>query len=283
MLFLSKIGLVVLLASSSILAIGQKNNLKSDTVDVHGSCEMCKVRIETAGKYKKLAKVTWNQDFHKAILTYDPLQTDKEAILKRIALAGYDNESFLAPEDAYAKLPDCCKYRTKSATANPLNSTTEHTGHSSNSPEAHAPKHELQSVFDLYFMLKDALVQGNAKDAASAAAKILEVINGVKMQNLQPAEHEVWMKVMSKLALDADHIAETQDISHQRDHFMALSQGIYEMAKVVKLEVPVYYQFCPMANEGKGANWLSRENTIKNPYLGSQMISCGKTVETIKN
>jgi hypothetical protein len=30
------------------------------------------------------------------------------------------------------------------------------------------------------------------------------------------------------------------------------------------------------------ANWLSKENTVKNPYYGSQMLSCGKTVETIK-
>jgi hypothetical protein len=29
-------------------------------------------------------------------------------------------------------------------------------------------------------------------------------------------------------------------------------------------------------------NWLSKENTIKNPYYGSQMLSCGSVVETIK-
>jgi hypothetical protein len=30
------------------------------------------------------------------------------------------------------------------------------------------------------------------------------------------------------------------------------------------------------------ANWLSKENAVKNPYYGSQMLTCGKTVETIK-
>ena len=50
---------------------------------------------------------------------------------------------------------------------------------------------------------------------------------------------------------------------------------------VSKNETPVYYQFCPMANDGKGANWLSKENAVKNPYYGSMMLSCGKTVETI--
>lgn len=36
-----------------------------------------------------------------------------------------------------------------------------------------------------------------------------------------------------------------------------------------------------MANDSKGANWLSKENNIKNPCFGSKMLSCGKVVETI--
>jgi Protein of unknown function (DUF3347). len=43
-----------------------------------------------------------------------------------------------------------------------------------------------------------------------------------------------------------------------------------------------YYQYCPMTNGGKGANWLSKENANKSPYYGSQMLTCGSTVETIK-
>jgi hypothetical protein len=52
--------------------------------------------------------------------------------------------------------------------------------------------------------------------------------------------------------------------------------------KVSKQRTPIYYQFCPMENDGKGAKWISKDETIKNPYYGSQMLSCGKTVETIK-
>jgi len=56
---------------------------------------------------------------------------------------------------------------------------------------------------------------------------------------------------------------------------------MYLLVKEAKNEVPVYYQFCPMANKGKGANWLSLENKVKNPYYGSRMLSCGKVVETL--
>jgi hypothetical protein len=57
---------------------------------------------------------------------------------------------------------------------------------------------------------------------------------------------------------------------------------MYLLIKVSKQEVTIYYQNCPMYNNGKGANWLSKDISIKNPYYGSQMLTCGKTVETIK-
>ena len=57
---------------------------------------------------------------------------------------------------------------------------------------------------------------------------------------------------------------------------------MYELAKVSKQAVPVYYQRCPMFNNGKGANWLSKESAIKNPYYGNKMLTCGSVTETIK-
>ena len=57
---------------------------------------------------------------------------------------------------------------------------------------------------------------------------------------------------------------------------------MHDLLLVAKFDTPVYYQFCPMANGGKGANWLSKENAVKNPYYGAQMMTCGKVVETIK-
>ena len=38
-----------------------------------------------------------------ATLTYDPSKTNQDEVLKRIALAGYDKEKFLAPDDVYAE------------------------------------------------------------------------------------------------------------------------------------------------------------------------------------
>ena len=102
------------------------------------------------------------------------------------------------------------------------------------------------------------------------------------METLKPEVHVVWMKVMNSLIEHSEHISDTKEVSHQRDHFSSLSMNMFELMKVSKLEIPIYYQFCPMAKAGKGANWLSKESAIKNPYFGSKMLTCGSVVETIK-
>jgi hypothetical protein len=57
---------------------------------------------------------------------------------------------------------------------------------------------------------------------------------------------------------------------------------MYAVAKVYKADETLYYQHCLMYNDGEGANWLSKENTVRNPYFGNAMLTCGKTTETIK-
>ena len=37
---------------------------------------------------------------------------------------------------------------------------------------------------------------------------------------------------------------------------------------------------CPMAFDNKGADWLQGTGSIRNPYFGADMLSCGAPVET---
>ena len=92
----------------------------------------------------------------------------------------------------------------------------------------------------------------------------------------------VWMKVLEKIKADTEAISSTKDLAKQRKHFITLSNEMASLIKVSKYDTAVYLQFCPMANGGKGANWISKENAIKNPYYGASMLSCGKVLETIK-
>lgn len=66
--------------------------------------------------------------------------------------------------------------------------------------------------------------------------------------------HMVWMKVLNQIKEDIEHIADTENVKHQREHFMTLSKDIYALIKVSKNETTVYYQFCSLANDAKEAN-----------------------------
>ena len=140
----------------------------------------------------------------------------------------------------------------------------------------------INKVLNAYIQLKDALVKSDGTNSTSASKTLLTAIQEVNMSELNTETHTQWLKVVNDLKDDAEHISETKEITHQRDHFMSLSKNLYAVIKVSKSEMPIYYQFCPMANKGKGANWLSLENKIKNPYYGNQMLTCGKVVETIQ-
>lgn len=286
----NKITMMLCIASTSLTSCeAQVKNAKTETVKIYGNCGMCETTIETAGNVKKVAKVDWDKDTKIAIITYDSTKTNQDEILKRIALAGYDSDKFLAPDDVYSKLHGCCQYERVTKTAIVKTDVVEdHSSHNHDATATEKPTetsqevNQLKSIFDNYFALKDALVKSDGKLASSIAKELLSNINAVNMTKLSTDEHTVWMKVMKDLAFDTEHIEETKDAGHQRDHFNTLSDNMYQLLKVSKQETPIYYQNCPMYNDGKGANWLSKESTIKNPYYGSQMLSCGKTVETIK-
>lgn len=141
-----------------------------------------------------------------------------------------------------------------------------------------ADSSQLQSVYDAYFTVKDALIKSDAKLTSAKATDLLAAITAIKMDKLKSNEHTVWMKVVKKLTADAKSISSTSDIKKQRETFKSLSKNTYDLIKVSKSDVAVYKQYCPMAD----ADWLSKEKAVKNPYYGSSMLTCGNVVETIK-
>lgn len=137
---------------------------------------------------------------------------------------------------------------------------------------------QLQSVYDAYFTVKDALIKSDSKLTSAKAATLLTAISAVKMDKLKSNEHTVWMKVVKKLTADAKSISATTDLKKQRETFKSLSKSTYDLIKVSSPDQPIYKQYCPMAD----ADWLSKEKAVKNPYYGSSMLTCGNVVETIK-
>jgi hypothetical protein len=136
----------------------------------------------------------------------------------------------------------------------------------------------LTPLLTSYYDIKNALIESNSADAATHAGEFLKTINGVDMKSLTASDMTAFMALQDKLAFDARHISESKDIDHQREHFANFSDNFFKLAKAIKLtDKPVYYTYCPM----KKSYWLSPEAGIKNPYYGSQMLTCGKVTETL--
>lgn len=110
-------------------SFAQIKNEKVETAKVNGNCGMCKRTIEKAGNLKNEAQVIWDADNQRATITYDSGKTTIDTVLKRIAQVGYDNEKYLAPDEVYSNLHDCCQYERKLKQAKANEQPEEHAAH----------------------------------------------------------------------------------------------------------------------------------------------------------
>ena len=140
---------------------------------------------------------------------------------------------------------------------------------------------QLNTVFDKYLALKDALVNDNATIAQKSASELMKLIGKVDMKLLTNKEaHTHWMAITKEISNSSKLINSTSVIDNQRINFINLSKSISKAVEVFGINKKVYKQFCPMANNDKGAIWLSSNEKIMNPYFGASMLSCG-TVQKI--
>ncbi|SDQ06089.1 efflux RND transporter periplasmic adaptor subunit [Flagellimonas zhangzhouensis] len=143
------------------------------------------------------------------------------------------------------------------------------------STEAEAKFGDLLKV---YLDLKDALVasdQGQTQSLAKKGAGIAAEISGLQMDDMGKSH-------ISQLAKQLTELATKKDLEGQREDFVLLSQNMIQIGQQMEsLESKLYVQHCPMANNDKGADWLSLEEEIRNPYYGYAMLTCGSVVQTI--
>lgn len=133
-------------------------------------------------------------------------------------------------------------------------------------------QNELPQLLSSYYSIKNALVAGNADDAASAAVLFTKTANAIDCKIIAESNIRALVK-------DVEKISATGDIIKQRSYFTNFSTNLAVVAKAVKLTgQPIYQAYCPM----KKASWLSSEKEIKNPYFGKAMPTCGEVTETIQ-
>lgn len=126
---------------------------------------------------------------------------------------------------------------------------------------------EYTESVSAYLTLKDALVKTDPVAAKGAAEKLTSALESDKMQ--------------SKMIKAAKGIASSEDIATQRADFKIITDGLINLLKSNGAKAGVYVQYCPMAFNNTGANWLSLSKEIRNPYFGDMMLKCGKVTEEL--
>ena len=143
-------------------------------------------------------------------------------------------------------------------------------------------KTQLKDVFGDYLTIKNALVKSNVLETADNTKLLIESVGNVDMKLLKGEAHMYWMSQMKSIKESTNRMISTKELSEQRSAFSALSNAIISTITSFGVEEDTFYiQFCPMAGPGDGAYWLSEELTIKNPYFGDEMLTCGSVKETI--
>ncbi len=138
---------------------------------------------------------------------------------------------------------------------------------------------QLGGLLPMYFEIKDGLVNDNDAAAIVGARGFLEALEKVDMMLLEGEAHNYWMRQMKAMQAHAEAIANSADLSEQRKNFGSLSELLIEtLAAFGYSGQGVVVQHCPMAFDDAGADWLSNEQRVLNPYFGSAMLTCG-TVE----
>jgi Cu(I)/Ag(I) efflux system membrane fusion protein len=142
-------------------------------------------------------------------------------------------------------------------------------------PEAF--KNQFAEVLTSYILLKDALIQSDPKATQAQSGKFLTNLLQVEMSLLEKNAHDVWMPLYGGLKTNLENLKKSDDLATQRTLFQKTSEGMIESVDHFGVtQVVVYKQYCPMADNDKGAYWLSLEKEIRNPYFGEAMMTCGE-------
>ncbi len=141
---------------------------------------------------------------------------------------------------------------------------------------------QLKVVFNDYINLKDAFVEENPKNITSSAVNLRNNLGMVDSKLLSDnTSHELWMVLEKELITATTAISEMSDINAQRNHFKHLSSHLINVVQRFGVNEKVFVEFCPMADNNRGAYWLSKEEKVINPYFGSAMLTCGEVKQVI--
>lgn len=142
-------------------------------------------------------------------------------------------------------------------------------------------KTHIKNVLGHYMHIKNALVDSDTLEAKKGAAILIETVRQFDDSWFTAKQKIEYDKHKTAVKEQAQQIVSTTALETQRGHFAGLSTHLYGLLKTFSTGKKVYHNHCEMALDNNGAMWLSESIEIRNPYMGSKMMSCGSVEEVI--
>ncbi len=137
-----------------------------------------------------------------------------------------------------------------------------------------------------YYTLKDAFVESDVDKVNAAAQDLIGAGDNLKTDEIQGDStgmiRETAHQFVSVIRESSASVAAAQDIEAKRRDFETITDALWSLTRTVQYSgEKVYYQYCPMAFNDKGAYWLSNSAEIRNPYFGDKMLKCGEVADSL--
>ena len=135
----------------------------------------------------------------------------------------------------------------------------------------------FQRVVNAYLSIKNGFVNEHWEAIDQQVAKMQSLLNSFPDNSLSGEAQLFWKE---KKAFLQEHLnlhkdAKTKDA--KRENFVFLSSAMIKSVTAFgSSNQNLFIDFCPMANQNKGAYWLSETKQIQNPYMGKKMPNCGE-------
>jgi Cu(I)/Ag(I) efflux system membrane fusion protein len=141
---------------------------------------------------------------------------------------------------------------------------------------------QLTGLYQATLPLKEAFVESDLAQVNTEADHVIKALGNLNADLLGEEAHKIWMENLMDIAHLASKMKSNTSLEEARKNFALYNRALYRSFKFLGHEGdPIYYQFCPMAFDNKGAYWLSETQEIRNPYFGDQMMTCGSTKDVI--
>lgn len=151
----------------------------------------------------------------------------------------------------------------------------------------------IQTMLAAYYSLSESLVQWDTASVAKHGQELKTALDSVKIEELRKDTTGIYESALDPLGnarSEAANILANPSIDAKRTAFNTLSENLRLLFIISRYDrEKIYWQECPMAfGEDQPGYWLSRSDTVRNPYLGTShpqykatMLNCGAPKDTI--